>query len=346
MKHVKFVWALIALIGMAISGVMAMAQDSNPLTGTKWTLVGSGITMEFGEDNRVFGSGGCNRYTGGYTLDGDTISFGAVASTRMMCMDESVMAREMAFFSALSAATRIETDGEQLTLTYGANQRLIFTRVSPLPGTAWQLVSFDGGTPAGIITAQFDAEGRVTGSGGCNSFGGSYITEGDGIQFSQMITTERACLNDDVMSQEAAFYEALSTAVVFNIADDELILIYGDNQTLTFAPLTALSNTRWTLTSLNGAAPTGSITLDFGVGSRAGGNGGCNAYGSGYTLSGDAISFQPVISTMMACQEPLLAEEILFFEALQSAYSFTLTDDGLTIMYADGLSLVFVPASE
>jgi heat shock protein HslJ len=345
MKHVKFVWALIALIGMMISGVMAMAQDSNPLTGTKWTLVGSGITIEFGDDNSVFGSGGCNRYSGSYTVDGDTITFGAVASTRMMCMDESVMAREMAFFSALSAATRIETDGEQLTLNYGANQRLIFARVNPLPGTAWQLISFDGSTPAGTITLQFDDQGRATGSGGCNQFGGSFVVESDGIQFSQVISTERACLNDDVMAQESAFYAALSEAVLFSINDDELTITYGDNQTLIFAPLTPLSNTRWTLTSLGGAAPTGAITLDFGVGDRVGGNGGCNTFGSGYTLSGDAISFQPIISTMMACQEPLLAEEILFFEALQSAYSFTLTDDGLTIMYADGLSLVFVPAA-
>jgi heat shock protein HslJ len=346
MKHMKLGWALIVVIGMMISGMVAMAQDSNPLTGTKWTLVGSGITMEFGEDNRVFGSGGCNRYTGSYTLDGDTISFGAVASTRMMCMDEAVMAREMAFFTALSGAVRIETDGDQLTLTYGANQRLIFARVSPLPGTAWQLVSLDGGTPAGIITLQFDDEGRATGSGGCNQFGGGYAVENDGIQFSQVITTERACLNDDVMAQESAFYAALNEAVLFSVTENELTITYGDNQTLTFAPLTALSNTRWTLTALNGEAPTAAITLEFGVGNRAGGSGGCNTFGSGYTVSGDAISFQPVISTMMACEQGIMTQESAFFEALQSAYSFTVTDEELTIMYADGLTLVFARAAE
>ncbi|PJF27005.1 MAG: hypothetical protein CUN53_05700, partial [Phototrophicales bacterium] len=318
----------------------------NPLTGTKWALVGSGITMEFGEDNRVFGSGGCNRYSGSYTLDDDMISFGAVASTRMMCMDEAVMAREMAFFTALSSATRLETDGEQLTLTYGANQRLIFARVSPLPGTAWQLVSLDGATPAGVITLRFDDEGRATGSGGCNQFGGGYVVEGDGIQFSQVITTERACLNDDVMAQESAFYAALSEAVLFSLNDDELTITYGDNQTLTFAPLTTLSNTRWTLTALNGEAPTATITLEFGVGNRAGGNGGCNTFGSGYTVSGDAISFQPVISTMMACEQGIMTQESAFFEALQSASSFSITDEALTIMYGDELTLVFAPAAE
>jgi heat shock protein HslJ len=342
----KFGWALIVVIGMMISRTMAVAQDDNPLTGTKWTLVGSGITLEFGSGSSVSGSGGCNRYTGSYTLNGSAISFGAVASTRMMCMDESVMARERAFFNALSAATRIETDGEQLTLTYGANQRLIFARVSPLPGTAWQLVSFDGSAPAGVITVRFDAEGSVSGSGGCNSFGGSFAIEGDAIQFSQLISTERACLNDDVMAQEAAFYEALASAVVYGVDGDELTLIYGDNQTLTFVPLTALSNTRWLLTSLGGETPTGTITLEFGAGNRAGGSGGCNTFGSGYTISGDAISFQPVISTMMACEPEIMRQEGAFFAALQSAARFTLTDNALTIDYGDGLALVFAAAAE
>ena len=63
------------------------------LTGQEWSLVtiggapipGSGITATFGEDGTVTGSGGCNDYTGPYTVDGESLSVGPLAATRMSC---------------------------------------------------------------------------------------------------------------------------------------------------------------------------------------------------------------------------------------------------------------------
>jgi heat shock protein HslJ len=65
-------------------------------------------------DQRVSGSGGCNRFTGGYELAGDRLTFGRMAATMMACAD--AMDTEKAFLSALQQAARARTKGPQLEL--------------------------------------------------------------------------------------------------------------------------------------------------------------------------------------------------------------------------------------
>jgi heat shock protein HslJ len=52
------------------------------------------------EGPRASGSGGCNRFTGSYTLGSDTLVFTPLASTKMACPD---MEAESAYFAALEA---------------------------------------------------------------------------------------------------------------------------------------------------------------------------------------------------------------------------------------------------
>lgn len=39
------------------------------------------------KDHRVSGSGGCNQFQGGYTVDGESLSFGQIASTLKACAE-------------------------------------------------------------------------------------------------------------------------------------------------------------------------------------------------------------------------------------------------------------------
>jgi heat shock protein HslJ len=74
------------------------------LDGSSWILVeGEGITIPGAvmptiafEAGRVSGSGGCNRFTGSYEEEGETLSLGMLASTRMACA-EDVMRAETAY---------------------------------------------------------------------------------------------------------------------------------------------------------------------------------------------------------------------------------------------------------
>ena len=72
-------------------------------------------------DGRVAGRSGCNRYTTSYTIDGDAIRFGHVATTRMMCPPEQ-MAVERAFLRALESAFTFRIEGRQLTIAYEGGQ--------------------------------------------------------------------------------------------------------------------------------------------------------------------------------------------------------------------------------
>jgi putative lipoprotein len=78
-------------------------------------------TITFGADGRAHGSGGCNRFTGGYTLEGNSLRFGAMASTNMACVP-AAMDQEQRFHAALAAVQgyRIENGILHLTGAGGA----------------------------------------------------------------------------------------------------------------------------------------------------------------------------------------------------------------------------------
>lgn len=78
------------------------------------------------------------------------------------------------------------------------------------PVGSWRLASLGGTeTPEAITTVITIAEdGRVSGRGGCNGFGGNAMLRGRTIRFSRMVSTMMACA-PDVMDQEQRFLKAL-----------------------------------------------------------------------------------------------------------------------------------------
>ncbi len=64
------------------------------------------------EGQRVAGFGGCNRFTGSYTLNGDALGFSGIAGTMMACMQG--MEAESAFHAMLGKVARWRIEGEQL----------------------------------------------------------------------------------------------------------------------------------------------------------------------------------------------------------------------------------------
>jgi heat shock protein HslJ len=98
-------------------------------------LAGRGVvepvrtTINFEAAGRVFGSGGCNRFTGSYTFEDGVLAFGPLAATKMMCLD-GVMEQEDRFHKALAGVVRVEMDGPHLLLYCGeSGEKLTFSRV-------------------------------------------------------------------------------------------------------------------------------------------------------------------------------------------------------------------------
>jgi len=109
------------------------------LEGTTWlldkTISGSEITALFA-NGQVSGSAGCNSYQGAYQstqADGrNTIAFGPLATTRMMC-DQSLMDQENLYLAALEAATEYTIEGFALTITYPGGTLLYYDKSGPRP---------------------------------------------------------------------------------------------------------------------------------------------------------------------------------------------------------------------
>ena len=64
---------------------------------------------------------GCNTGRGSYTVDGDTVTFGPIATTRMACVDANGQQVEQAVLTVVTGAATTAIDGPVLTLTNGAD---------------------------------------------------------------------------------------------------------------------------------------------------------------------------------------------------------------------------------
>ncbi len=226
-------------------GQQLVFADLPTLPGSAWQLTDldgdevrgdQALTLEFAEDGSAHGSGGCNQFSSGYTVNGDQLTFDALESTRRACVDAEGNAQEHDYFTILEAAANYSIGDDHLTIIANDGRMLRFELVQRLAGTAWQLDSLAGTAVSGTVTLEFTDEARVAGSGGCNQFSGSYTVDGGSITFGEIITTERACLETGLMEQEANFYAALSAATSFELVDDQLVITTGDDQQLIFSP--------------------------------------------------------------------------------------------------------------
>jgi heat shock protein HslJ len=122
---------LVAAMALTVIGCSQPAASAAPsaagppteLPGTSWVLqglsgtqLGTGVpTINFGTDGTVSGSAGCNTFNGTYTVDGSSITFGPLASTKMAC-PVADMAVETAFLAGLAGATSWSIEALFLTL--------------------------------------------------------------------------------------------------------------------------------------------------------------------------------------------------------------------------------------
>ena len=97
----------------------------------------------------------------------------------------------------------------------------------------------------------------------------------------------------------------------------------------------------WELTQLDGmpVVPGTTITAEFDDTGRVGGSAGCNSYGGPYTVSDPKISIGPLMSTQMACIQPVMDQEIDYLAALQVAKTYGIDGEELTLYDADGDAL-------
>ena len=130
-------------------GQMSPSDSTNPsemmknipsLENTAWQLIALGgtqpltkkpITLSFNENGRLAGSSGCNRYFGGFSVQGNQLTIKSpLGSTKMAC-PETFMKQEQQFLQALTTAKKYKINAKgQLEIEYSDGKQtklLIFT---------------------------------------------------------------------------------------------------------------------------------------------------------------------------------------------------------------------------
>jgi heat shock protein HslJ len=209
--------------------------------GVPWVL-SSGLDVDGWEavrpsatfaDDTVGGSTGCNRYTAPYTVDGDAMELGVVASTRMACPPPADGV-ERAYVDALGrVAEWRQEDAELVLLDDDGSELLRFAEATPVGD--WEVAAFLSGNavssplPGTQLTASFAADGTLTGSGGCNTYRTAFTTDRGGIEIDPPAATRKACAAPEgVMEQEAAYLAALPAAVSYRVDGNSLALLTAD----------------------------------------------------------------------------------------------------------------------
>ena len=118
-----------------------------PLVGTNWTLesfhtadsvssviAGTTINAVFGEDGKVSGSAGCNRYFATYNTTGSSLSTGTAGSTKMYCGMPGVMVQENNYLALLAKVKTFTIEGRRLSLKDEKGTTILsFSKTVPTP---------------------------------------------------------------------------------------------------------------------------------------------------------------------------------------------------------------------
>ena len=209
------------------------------LAGTNWVIRspeadGPAPVLDFGTDGAMSGSTGCNRFAGTFTQDGAALRIELGPMTRAACTSPALQKQEDRILAALPTVRGVDMEGGAITLVDADDKDLLrYDPVSSdLAGTSWRVtgVNQNGGVQTSALTekltAEFGADGALTGNGGCNNFNGTYVVDGSAITISDVASTMMGC-EQDVMDQEQEYLAALQRATTFTRSGDTLELRDG-----------------------------------------------------------------------------------------------------------------------
>jgi heat shock protein HslJ len=236
MRSRAIVTTLAALVLVA-AGCAASGGTGGTLEGTTWLMksydngssmvdVPQGIYPDARfASGTVSGVLVCNSYSGGYTQSGSSLTISALAMTQMACANtspevESQMAAAMqkaATYTASNASLKLyDASGKNVAVFQAAP-------ADPLAGTSWTATGINNGQQAVVspasgttITAQFSADGQMSGNGGCNDYSATFTAVDGSIAIGPVAATQKAC-DAAVMDQESQYFAALANAHSFEI---------------------------------------------------------------------------------------------------------------------------------
>ena len=249
MQTQKMLVVLMTVVGLTLASCTTstpLADTVESVQNTRWSLVtlpdqplvtDTLITLNF-DTNKITGSDGCNRYNASYTLNADKLNINKNVATTMMACPEPIMRQASGYLNALTQATGYKIKGEQLTLLDTAGKPLAaFKKQSVvLSGTSWRVTNINNGKQAvtslvkdSKLTSVFSADGKLSGSAGCNNYNASYKVAEKTPRIGTIVATRKMCAKPEgVMEQETLFLKALATVATYQLDGKRLELRTAD----------------------------------------------------------------------------------------------------------------------
>ncbi len=218
---------MLTLLDASGKSLATYQVQSQSLAGTAWdvisynngkeavtsVLASTTLTMEFGSDGTLSGNSGCNTYNGTYSVTGDQIKIGTLATTRMAC-EQDIMDQETQFLAALESAATYSLSGTGIELRKSDGALAVDGQVksasseNTITDIVWQWTSvITQSTQASLTvtnpenyTITFKQDGTLEGKADCNSFSGTYSQE-NGFTIKLGATTLMYC-GDNSLDQQ------------------------------------------------------------------------------------------------------------------------------------------------
>lgn len=230
------------------------------------------------------------------------------------------------------------SSGSSTTSTSGASG-------SSLTGTSWKLEDSSAFRTQGVtVTLEF-AEGRITGTGGCNNYSGPYRVQGSNLTIGPDLASTRMACAPPADAVETSYLATLPKVQRFAVQGETLRLSDSSGKTLlefTEADGESALLGAWNVTgyysgtAIESVQGDATLTADF-QGETVTGDGGCNSFNGPYTVNGSDITIGPLASTMKACiDESLSTQEQHYLAALQLAKTYRIRGDQLELQREGG----------
>lgn len=188
------------------------------------------------------------------------------------------------------------------------------------------------------ITINFSEDGTVGGVAACNSYGGTYVADGEDVIIGDELASTAMGCAQLIMESEAAFLAVLREPLTYEVTDDELALAYSEGE-LVFGRVqpvgtTALLDTTWRLeTLIEGDAATsvqGEATLVLRSDGSVSGSTGCRTFSGEHSIDADTV-FLTTFAMSGECPEELRRQDGLIVNVLGDGFTTVIEGDQLTL---------------
>lgn len=192
--------------------------------------------------------------------------------------------------------------------------------------------------PAATITLKINGT-QVGGQAACNSYGGKLQVNGTSITISELVQTEMACVDENVMASEAAYLAALATVDRAERAGNSLVL-RGPQVELRFAlvppvPDAALIGPVWVLESLiDGdvvSSTAAQATVQLQPDGKLTASTGCRTVTGSYSVSGSHVDVALDPFDTIGCADGVGEQDAQVLAVLGGGFEVAIAGDSMTL---------------